>query len=188
VPVNCGALPAGLVESELFGHRRGAFSGAVADQPGLVLASAGGTLFLDEIGDLPPAAQAALLRVLEEHEVRAVGATTATKVDLRVIAATHRDLEAMTTAGGFREDLLARLAGFTLDLPPLAARRVGLRIAAHVPDGTVLAAATARALFAYGWPRNIRELELLRLLELHRATSRASPPTSAASASKSSVG
>ncbi len=160
VPVNCGALPPGLVESELFGHRRGAFSGAVADHPGLVAASAGGTLFLDEIGDLPAAAQAALLRVLEEHEVRAVGATSAVKVDLRVVAATHRDLEAMTAGGGFREDLLARLAGFTLDLPSLAARRVdlGLLVGSMLPAGTVLAAATARALFAYPWPRNVREL------------------------------
>ena len=102
VPVNCGALPAGLVESELFGHKKGAFSGALADAPGLVAASSGGTLFLDEIGDLPLPAQAALLRVLEEHEVRAVGAM--------------------------------------------------------VPPGTVLAAAAARALFAYAWPRNVREL------------------------------
>ncbi len=165
VPVNCGALPAGLVESELFGHRKGAFSGAVSEHPGLIVASAGGTLFLDEIGDLPPAAQAALLRVLEEHEVRAVGATTPTKVDLRIIAATHRDLEAMAADGGFREDLYARLAGFTLELPALAARKVdlGILVGALVPAGTELAAATTRALFAYAWPRNVRELA--RVLE-----------------------
>ncbi len=165
VAVNCGALPAGLVESELFGHRKGAFSGAVAAHPGLIAASSGGTLFLDEIGDLPPAAQAALLRALEEREVRAVGATAAVEVDLRVVAATHRDLEAMIATGGFREDLLARLAGFTLELPPLAARRVdlGLLAGALLPPDAVLAAATARALFAYPWPRNVRELA--RVLE-----------------------
>ncbi len=160
VPVNCGALPAGLVESELFGHKKGAFSGALADAPGLVAASSGGTLFLDEIGDLPLPAQAALLRVLEEHEVRAVGATAAVAVDLRVVAATHRDLEAMVAEGKFRDDLLARLAGFALPLPPLAERKVdlGLMVGAMVPPGTVLAAAAARALFAYAWPRNVREL------------------------------
>jgi DNA-binding NtrC family response regulator len=160
VPVNCGALPAGLVESELFGHRKGAFSGAIADAAGLVLASSGGTLLLDEIGDLPAPAQAALLRVLEEREVRAVGATAAVPVDLRVVAASHRDLDAMIADGRFREDLYARLAGFELSLPPLADRRVdlGLVLGALVPAGTVLAAATVRALFAYAWPRNMREL------------------------------
>jgi DNA-binding NtrC family response regulator len=160
VPVNCGALPAGLVESELFGHKKGAFSGAVQDQPGLVVASNGGTLFLDEIGDLPAPAQAALLRVLEEHEVRAVGATTVTAVDLRVVAATHRDLDDLVEDGGFRDDLVARLAGFEIDLPPLAARRVdlGVMLAELVPPTTQLAANAARALFAYAWPRNAREL------------------------------
>jgi DNA-binding NtrC family response regulator len=164
VPVNCGALPAALVESELFGHKKGAFSGAIADAPGLVVASSGGTLFLDEIGDLPLPAQAALLRVLEEHEVRAVGATAVTRVDLRVVAATHRDLDAMSEAGTFREDLLARLAGFELELPPLAERRVdlGAMLAEITPDAT-FAAATIRALLAYTWPRNVREL--VRALE-----------------------
>jgi len=159
VPVNCAALPATLVESELFGHKKGAFSGAIADAPGLVVASSGGTLFLDEIGDLPAAAQAALLRVLEEHEVRPVGATSVTRVDLRVVAATHRDLDAMIEDEAFREDLLARLAGFELELPPLAERRVdlGAMLAEIAPDAT-FAAVTIRALLAYGWPRNVREL------------------------------
>jgi len=159
VPVNCAALPASLVESELFGHKKGAFSGAIGDAPGLVVASSGGTLFLDEIGDLPAAAQAALLRVLEEHEVRPVGATTVTRVDLRVVAATHRDLAAMIEDEAFREDLLARLAGFELELPPLAERRVdlGAMLAEIAPDAT-FAAATLRALLAYTWPRNAREL------------------------------
>jgi DNA-binding NtrC family response regulator len=159
VPVNCGALPSGLVESELFGHKKGAFSGAIADAPGLIAASSGGTLFLDEIGDLPAPAQAALLRVLEEHEVRAVGATSTTAVDLRVVAATHRDLDAMIEDGNFREDLLARLAGFELELPALADRRVdfGAMLAEIAPDVT-FAAAAIRALLAYAWPRNVREL------------------------------
>jgi DNA-binding NtrC family response regulator len=159
VPVNCGALPSGLIESELFGHKKGAFSGAIADAPGLVAASTGGTLFLDEIGDLPAPAQAALLRVLEEHEVRAVGATSTTPVDLRVVAATHRDLDAMIEDGNFREDLLARLAGFELELPALADRRVdlGAMLAEVAPDAT-FAAAALRALLAYAWPRNVREL------------------------------
>ncbi len=165
VPVNCGALPAGLVESELFGHRRGAFSGAIADQPGLVLSSSGGTLFLDEIGDLPPPAQAALLRVLEEREVRAVGAPAAVPVDLRVVAATHRDLDALVEDGAFRDDLVARLAGFEIELPPLAERRIdlGVMLTELVPPHAQLAAAAARALFAYAWPRNVREL--VRALE-----------------------
>jgi DNA-binding NtrC family response regulator len=165
VPVNCGALPAGLVESELFGHKRGAFSGAIADQPGLVASSSGGTLFLDEIGDLPAPAQAALLRVLEEHEVRAVGAAAAVRVDLRVVAATHRDLESLVEDGTFRDDLVARLAGFEIELPPLAERRVdlGVMLAELVPPTTQLAGVVARALFAYGWPRNVREL--VRALE-----------------------
>jgi DNA-binding NtrC family response regulator len=160
VPVNCGALPAGLVEGELFGHKKGAFSGAVSDQPGLVLASNGGTLFLDEIGDLPAPAQAALLRVLEEHEVRAVGATAAVPVDLRVVAATHRDLDDLVEDDKFRDDLVARLAGFDIELPPLSQRRVdlGVMLAELVPPQTQLAANAARALFAYGWPRNAREL------------------------------
>jgi len=159
VPVNCGALPSGLVESELFGHKKGAFSGAITDAPGLVVASSNGTLFLDEIGDLPAPAQAALLRVLEEHEVRAVGATTRTTVDLRVVAATHRDLDAMIEDGNFREDLLARLSGFELELPSLAERRVdiGTMLAEIAPD-TTFAAAAIRALLAYNWPRNVREL------------------------------
>jgi DNA-binding NtrC family response regulator len=159
VPVNCGALPAALVESELFGHKKGAFSGAIADAPGLVVASSGGTLFLDEIGDLPGPAQAALLRVLEEHEVRAVGATAITKVDLRIVAATHRDLDAMIEDEAFREDLLARLTGFELELPPLAERRVDLgAMLAEITPNATFAAATIRAMLAYTWPRNIREL------------------------------
>ncbi|HEY0253796.1 MAG TPA: sigma 54-interacting transcriptional regulator [Kofleriaceae bacterium] len=159
IAVNCGALPQALVESELFGHKKGAFSGAISDAPGLVLASDGGTLFLDEIGDLPAPAQAALLRVLEEHEVRAVGATVGVAVDLRVVAATHHDLGGLVADGGFREDLYARLAGEELELPTLAERRVdlGAILSEIVPDAT-FGAAALRAILAYAWPRNIREL------------------------------
>lgn len=160
VPVNCGALPPTLIESELFGHRRGAFSGAVESRAGLVLASDRGTLFLDEVADLPAQAQAALLRVLEERRVRAIGATGDQPVDLRVVAATHRDLPAMCDAGEFRDDLLARLAGFEISLPPLRERRVdiGLMLGELLGPGAALAAGAARALLRYDWPHNIRQL------------------------------
>jgi transcriptional regulator with PAS, ATPase and Fis domain len=164
VAVNCGALPETLVESELFGAKKGAFSGATEDRVGLIRSADGGTLFLDEIGDLAAPAQAALLRVLQEHEVLAVGATRPVRVDVRVIAATHRDLEADVTAQRFREDLLARIAGFVVEIPPLAARRedLGLLVRAllarHGASST-FAPDAARALLRYSWPRNVRELE-----------------------------
>jgi transcriptional regulator with AAA-type ATPase domain len=168
VAVNCGALPANLVESELFGYKRGAFSGANADQPGLVRAADGGTLFLDEIGDLPAASQAALLRVLQEREVMPVGGTRPVAVDLRVVAATHRDLDEMIAGGGFRHDLFARLAGFRIEVPSLSERRtdIGLLIGllhqrifngkSPHPGFDVEA---ARMLLRYPWPLNVRELE-----------------------------
>ena len=120
VSLNCGAVPAGLIESELFGARKGAFSGAGEDRAGLVETAHNGTLFLDEIGDLPLDAQAALLRTLELGEVRRVGDTRTRRLDVRVVAATHRDLEAMARECTFREDLLARLSGHVLVLPTLA--------------------------------------------------------------------
>ncbi|MEZ4455210.1 MAG: sigma-54 dependent transcriptional regulator [Gemmatimonadales bacterium] len=123
VALNCGALPEHLVESELFGHEKGAFTGAVAGRKGAFEAAHGGTLFLDEIGELPPAAQATLLRVLEQREVVRVGATKPVTVDVRVVAATNRDLEAAVRDGGFREDLLFRLNVHTLEVPPLRERR-----------------------------------------------------------------
>jgi len=131
VAVNCAALPASLVEGQLFGACRGAFSGAVRDQVGFVRAADRGTLMLDEIGDLSLAAQAALLRVLQEREVVPLGATRPIRVDVRTIAATHRDLAAMVGGGAFRADLLARLDGFTFQVPPLRARKpdIGLLIA-----------------------------------------------------------
>jgi len=162
--VNCGALPGELVESELFGYRKGAFSGALEDRPGLVRSADGGTLFLDEIADLAPASQAALLRVLQEREVLAVGATRPVPVDVRVVAATHHDLPAQVEAGRFRRDLYARIAGFTLNLLPLRERPedLGILIAAllarHGRELT-LAIEAARALVQHDWPLNVRELE-----------------------------
>ncbi len=168
VAVNCGALPPNMVEATLFGHRRGAFSGAVDDNPGLIRSADGGTLLLDEIGDLPPAAQAAFLRVLQEQEVTPVGATRPVKVDLRVITATHRSLEGQVAAGTFRADLLARLGGVALRVPPLRERRedIGLlvgpllrRVAGKRADKIAFTRAGARVLLRYDWPLNVRELE-----------------------------
>jgi transcriptional regulator of acetoin/glycerol metabolism len=166
VPVNCGALPDNLVESELFGYKRGAFSGAQQDHDGLVRAANGGTLFLDEIGDLPPSSQAALLRVLQEREVMPVGGTRAVPIDLRVVAATHRDLDDMVAEGSFRHDLFARLAGFRVTVPTLAERRTDLGIligALHArlfpPDHPGFDIDAARLLLRYPWPLNVRELE-----------------------------
>ena len=166
VAVNCGALPAALVEGQLFGHRRGAFSGATEDRPGLFRAAEGGTLLLDEIGELAPPAQAALLRVLEQREVLPIGATRPVPVDVRVIAATHRPLDRLVEEGAFRRDLHARLAGLRLVLPALRDRREDL---GHLAS-TLLARAgaapppaldprVARALLAAAWPGNVRQLE-----------------------------
>jgi sigma-54 dependent transcriptional regulator, acetoin dehydrogenase operon transcriptional activator AcoR len=167
VPVNCGALSRGLVESELFGYRKGAFSGAEEDRVGIVRAADRGTLFLDEIGDLPLSAQTVLLRVLQEGEVLPVGANRAMKVDIRLVAATHRDLDAMVERNEFRADLLARISGFTLSLPPLRQRREDLgllisrllkREASERAGRVEFTADAARAVLAYPWPLNIREL------------------------------
>jgi DNA-binding NtrC family response regulator len=168
VAANCGAIPANLVEAELFGHKKGAFSGATEDRAGLVRSADRGTLLLDEIGDLPLVAQAALLRVLQEREVVPVGGTRPIPVDLRVVAATHRDLREHVSRGLFRDDLHARLNGFVVRLPPLRERRedLGLLIAALLPrvaaggaERVSFTSAAARALFAYRWPQNVRELE-----------------------------
>ena len=123
VAVNCGALPATLLEAQLFGHVRGAFSGASSDAQGFLRSADGGTLFLDEVGDLPGASQVAFLRALQEGEVVPVGAVRPVPVDLRVVAATHHRLDDLVSAGQFRSDLYARLAGFVFSLPPLRARR-----------------------------------------------------------------
>jgi transcriptional regulator with PAS, ATPase and Fis domain len=168
VAVNCAALPEGLVESQLFGHRRGAFSGATGDHEGLVRAADGGTLLLDEIGALPPPAQAALLRVLQEREVVPVGDTRPIPVDVRVIAATHHDLAALVAEDEFRADLFARLAGHVETLPPLAARRedTGTIVAAALrrhagPRAAAvrLTPAAAAQLVRAPWPHNAREVD-----------------------------
>jgi transcriptional regulator with GAF, ATPase, and Fis domain len=179
VPVNCGAIPQSLVEGQLFGHVKGAFSGAVRDEPGFVRAADGGTLFLDEIGDLPTTSQAALLRVLQEGEVVPVGSARSVRVDIRVVAATNQPLEGLVSRGAFRADLLARLDGFTCTLPPLRERRedLGLILAdllrnlAPAPaTGLALAPEVGRALFWHSWPFNVRELRqcLARVCALAR--------------------
>ncbi|MBI4511076.1 MAG: sigma 54-interacting transcriptional regulator [Deltaproteobacteria bacterium] len=168
VAINCGALPDTLVESELFGARRGAFTGAVSDRAGFVRAADRGTLFLDEIGDLPTSSQVALLRVLQEQQVTPIGDTKPISVDLRVVAATHRDLPALVAAEKFRHDLKARLTGFTITVPPLRKRRndLGLltatllkRIAGERAAELSFGCEAVRALFRYDWPLNVRELE-----------------------------
>lgn len=168
VAVNCGAIPADLVEAELFGAMKGAFTGATEDRPGLVRSADGGTLFLDEIADLPARSQATFLRVLQEREVVPVGGTRPIPVNVRLIAASHQSLPALVAAGRFRSDLFARLSGFSVRLPALRERRedFGLVVAAllaHLtPDATEPPSFTVEAvrrLLAYHWPLNIRELE-----------------------------
>jgi DNA-binding NtrC family response regulator len=169
VPVNVGALPHTLIESELFGYVRGAFTGAAVDRAGLVEEADGGTLFLDEIGDMPLAAQVKLLRTLESGEVRRLGESVPRLVDVRVIAATHRDLMAEVAAGRFREDLYYRLNVVQIELPPLRERRedVGL-LASYFLDRLAARAGRAGLSFSpeamavlerYDYPGNVRELE-----------------------------
>ena len=178
VPINCGSIPRDLVESELFGHTRGAFTGALDAKPGRIEAADGGTLFLDEIGELPLEAQVKLLRVLQEGELTRLGAVTPTRVNVRVVAATHRDLQAMVEDGTFREDLYYRLAVVPLIIPPLRDRRDDLtelidvlfRRARerHGLPNAKLSPAVLQRLIAYRWPGNVRQLEnmLERLLVL----------------------
>ena len=173
VAVNCGAIPEPLLESELFGHARGAFSGAVQAHKGLFQAANGGTIFLDEIGDMPLALQVKLLRVLQEGEVRPVGSTQPIPVDVRVISATHRDLDAQKASGQFREDLYYRLNVVSLKLPSLADRREDIpllathflrRLAERYKRAVPTLAPDAMALLiAAPWPGNVRQL--LNLLE-----------------------
>jgi len=168
VRVNCGAIPKDLVESTLFGHERGAFTGALQQHKGVFEEADGGTVFLDEIGELPLAAQAALLRVLETGSFSRVGAVAEMSVDVRVVAATHRDLEAMAAAGTFRADLYYRLGGVTIEIAPLRARMEDveplalrfLRQANEANGRSVhgIAANALAALHAYAWPGNVREL------------------------------
>lgn len=168
IAVNCGAIPEALLESELFGHVKGAFTDAVANHKGLFLAADGGTLLLDEIGDMPPALQVKLLRVLQERAVRPVGSSQSQAVDVRIISATHRDLDVAMAAGQFREDLYYRLNVVTLTLPTLAERRedipllanhflhrlaskYGRRLSGFAPEAL-------KALIAAPWPGNVRQL------------------------------
>jgi two-component system response regulator AtoC len=169
VAVNCGAIPEPLLESELFGHAKGAFTGAITDKAGLFEEANGGTLFLDEIGELPLALQVKLLRALQEGEVRRVGANTARRVDVRVIAATNRDLAADVASGRFRGDLYYRVNVVTIKLPALRERREDIPdLALHFLRQTnarlglsveLIAPAAMRLLMEYPWPGNVRELE-----------------------------
>ncbi len=163
--VNCAALPASLIESELFGYKRGAFSGAERDKPGLIRTAHLGTLFLDEIGDMPLEAQAKLLRVLQSKEVLPLGATTTEPVDLRVVCATHRNLTELRRSGSFRDDLYARLNEFQLELPALRDRKEDIYalarafLARHGAPLAHMSFAYMAALIHYDWPHNVRELE-----------------------------
>jgi hydrogenase-4 transcriptional activator len=196
IRVNCGAIPPELVDSELFGHERGSFTGAVATRRGWFERADGGTLFLDEVGELPLAAQVRLLRILQDGRLERVGGHTPLTVHVRLVAATHRDLPAMVREGRFREDLWYRISVFPIDLPPLrerledlpplashfalkAARRLGLPPALPTPDDL-------RLLSAYAWPGNVRELSSVieraailgdgRRLEVAAALGYAAPP------------
>jgi transcriptional regulator with PAS, ATPase and Fis domain len=168
VAINCGALPESILESELFGHERGAFTGATATKQGLFEEARGGTLFLDEIGEIGPKMQVQLLRVLQENEIRRVGATETIKVDARVVAATNRDLKAEVAAGRFREDLLFRLQVVTVQVPPLRERKGDIAllirhfIARHSErlgrSAPRIAPEVHEILEAYEFPGNVREL------------------------------
>ena len=169
VPVNCAAIPEGLLESELFGHERGAFTGAVRARPGRFELAREGTLFLDEIGDMPMPMQAKILRVLQEREFERVGGTRTIAADVRVIAATHRTLEAAVAQGTFRQDLFYRLQGVSMHLPPLRERVDDLPLlATHLLERAakrlnrapaILSSEALRCLWTYAWPGNVRELQ-----------------------------
>jgi two-component system NtrC family response regulator len=167
VAINCGALPETLIESELFGHRKGAFTGADDHRPGLFEMADGGTVFLDEIGELPKGLQAKLLRVLESGEIRRVGDNHTFQVDVRVICATHRNLQEMVEAGEFREDLMFRINTFEIWLPPLRSRLEDIpELAEHLyrrfrpaaDDQPHFTPEAIAALQSHSWPGNVREL------------------------------
>jgi two-component system response regulator PilR (NtrC family) len=169
VPVNCGAIPSELMESELFGHRKGSFTGATEDKPGLIRSAEGGTLFLDEIGDLPLHMQVKLLRVLQERAVRPVGETADIPVDVRFLSASHRDLAALVSRGEFREDLFYRINVIEIHVPPLRERDGDVaELADHVVrrlaprmgmDSASLTPAALKRLSQHPFPGNVRELE-----------------------------
>jgi two-component system NtrC family response regulator len=167
VPLNCGLLQDNLLESELFGHKKGAFTGAASDKDGLFQVASNGTLFLDEIGELPASCQAKLLRVLDSGEFRPVGSNTLRRTSARVIAATHRDLDELVAQGRFRHDLLYRLNVVHIRVPPLRERRDDIpllvdyllrRAGARIGRQTALSPAALALLTAYDWPGNVREL------------------------------
>ncbi len=171
VALNCSAIPETLIESELFGHARGAFTGAVAAKPGSVERAQRGTLFLDEIGDLSMAAQAKLLRVIQEREVQRLGETAVRKIDVRFLFATHKNIERLVKEGAYREDLFYRISGYLLPVPPLRERKEDIPVlvrhftekyssafgkeAIHFSNGAM------KVLCDYSWPGNVREMENL---------------------------
>ncbi len=180
IRVNCGAIPESLVDSELFGHEKGAFTGAVTQERGRFERANGGTIFLDEIGELPFAAQVRLLRVLQNQEIERVGGTETIAVDIRVVAATNRDLPEMVAAGTFREDLWFRISVFPIEIPPLRMRRPDIPALVHhfltkkckelkLPVQPILEDLAIDDLMNYRWPGNVRELENIveRALILH---------------------
>lgn len=178
VPVNCAAIPGDLLESELFGHVKGSFTGAIKDRKGKFEMADGGTLFLDEVGELPLELQPKLLRALQEREIEPVGGTSR-RIDVRVVAATNRDLEAAMAEGGFREDLYYRLAVIPVHLPPLRNRRADIPLLVrhflqkHRAKGLAVAEGAMQRLVAYEWPGNVRELEnaVERMIILRRGDS-----------------
>jgi DNA-binding NtrC family response regulator len=169
VAINCGAIPENLIESELFGHVRGAFTGADRDRVGLFEAAQGGTVLLDEVGDLPPQVQVKLLRFLDRYEFRRIGEHRLRTIDIRILAATHKDLSALVEAGAFRQDLYYRLKVFRIDVPPLRLRREDVLHLAHhflAEEGSStlplqFTPELGRWLESYDWPGNIRELRNL---------------------------
>jgi two-component system, NtrC family, response regulator AtoC len=202
VAVDCGSLVPTLIESELFGHEKGAFTGATRSKPGLFQSANGGTVFLDEIGELPQEMQAKLLRFLQEKEVRPVGSNNRFKVDVRVIAATNRDLESAYKAGEFRKDLYFRLNVVTVNMPALRERRSDIPMLAHwflerYANGSnvPITASAMKCLLQYDWPGNVRELEncieravalgegkIIDIVDLPPAVLSGAPPTEASAA------
>src|SRR5690606_31697412 len=169
VAINCAAIPENLLESELFGHERGAFTGAVKQTPGKIEVADGGTLFLDEIGDLPLSLQAKLLRFLQERIIERIGGREEIPVDVRIVCATHRNLRELIASGAFREDLYVGLTEMVVDIPPLRARAGDAALLAHSfiqriadqqgKEGMTLADDALKSIESHGWPGNVRELE-----------------------------